>query len=94
MDLAGFAGNVIHQQVLAESVGSCEVGLAPAHLRDFLNELHQAVIARQHERVNHDSRALALVDFLERLADNEGVQAERVFVDSSVLESAPKACRR
>src|ERR1700737_3594212 len=50
------ARHVIHQQILAERVGSREVGLAAAHLSYFLNELHQSVVRRQHEGVNQHAR--------------------------------------
>ena len=38
------ARHVIHQQILAERLGSGEVGFAAAHLRDLLDKLHQAII--------------------------------------------------
>ncbi len=39
MDLLGFAGHVVHEEILAERVGRGEVGLATAHFGDFLDEM-------------------------------------------------------
>src|SRR6266436_2311616 len=86
MDLLGFSLHLVHQQVLAEGVRRSEIGLAAAHLRDFLNEVDEAVVASKHEGVDHDARTLAFVDFFEGLADNERIQAESVFVDAAVFE--------
>src|SRR5216684_7123496 len=69
VNLLGFAGHVIHKEILAEGVGSGEVGLAAAHGGDFLNEVDEGVVAGEHEGVDHDAGAFALVDFLESLAD-------------------------
>ena len=60
MDVAGFLADVVHQQVLAEGVGSSEICFAAAELGNFLNEVDEAVVAGQHERVDQDSGALAL----------------------------------
>src|SRR5260221_14447479 len=61
-----FAIHVIHQQVLAEIVWRGEVGFASAQLRDFLNEIHQSEIAREHEGVDQDALLLAAADFFQR----------------------------
>ena len=71
MNLFGFAGHVVHEEILAEGVGSGEVGLAAAKLGDFLHEVDQVVIAGKHKRVDQDSGALALIDFFEGLADDD-----------------------
>src|SRR6266853_6522672 len=86
VDLLGFAGHVVHEEILAEGVGSGEVGFAAAHFGDFLDEVDQGIVAGQHESVDHDAGALAFVHFFERLADDEGVEAESVFVDAAVFE--------
>src|SRR6266850_1439643 len=86
VDLFGFAGHVVHEEILAEGVGRGEVGFAAAHLGDLLDELDKGIVAGEHEGVDHDAGALALVDFLESLADNEGIEAEGVFVDAAVLQ--------
>src|SRR5579859_186255 len=52
MNSFGFSRHVVHQQVLAQGIGRREVGLAAAHLGHFLDELHQAVIAGQHEGID------------------------------------------
>ncbi len=39
VDLLGFAGHVVHEEILAEGVGSGEVGFAAAHFGDFLDEM-------------------------------------------------------
>jgi len=44
MDSLRLPRHVIHQQVLPQRVRRREVGLSAAHLRDFLYELHQAII--------------------------------------------------
>lgn len=87
MDGARLAGHVVHEEILAEVVGSGEVGFAFAHLRNFLDEIDEGIVAGEHEGVNHDARALTFVHFFERFADDEGVEAERVFVDAAVSES-------
>ncbi len=52
VDRLGLPRHVIHQQVLPQRVGRGEVGFAAAHLGDFLDELHQAIIGREHEGVD------------------------------------------
>jgi hypothetical protein len=61
---------VFHQQILAERVGSDEVGLATPHFGDLLHELHEAVIRGQHERVDQHAGALALGNLFESLTRN------------------------
>ena len=85
MDLLGFALHVVHQQVLAKCIGRGEVGFAAAHFGDFLHEVHQAVISGQHERIDQDAGAFALVYFLECLADYERIEAEGIFVNAAVF---------
>src|SRR5579864_7995622 len=86
VDLLGFALHVIHQEVLPESVRRSEIGFAAAHFGDFLDEVDEAIVAGEHERIDHNAGALALIDFFERLADHEGVQTESIFVDAPVFE--------
>ncbi len=74
MNLAGFAGHVIHEEILAEGVGRGEVRFSAAHFGDFLDEMNEAVVAGKHEGIDQNSGALALVDFFEGLADDEGVE--------------------
>src|ERR1700728_3173517 len=66
MDGAGLAVHVIHQQILPERMGRCEIRLSPAQLRNLLNKVDQAVIAREHERIDDDALLLAAIYFLER----------------------------
>src|SRR5258708_7804568 len=87
VDVAGFALHEIHQQVLAEVLRGGEVGFAAAHLGDFLNEVDQGIVGGQHEGVDHDVGAFALVDFLQSFTDHKWVEAEGVFVDAAVVES-------
>src|SRR5437016_14139982 len=61
-----FAIHVIHQQVLAEIIWRRKVRLASAQLRDFLHEIHQPEIAREHEGVDQDALLLAAADFFKR----------------------------
>ena len=95
MDLFGFAGHVVHEEILAEGVGSGEVGFAAAHFGDLLDEVDEGIVAGQHKGVDHDAGTLALVDFFEGLADDEGVETEGVFVDAAVFEgeSGGASCR-
>src|SRR5271155_1662325 len=83
--------HVIHQQILPERIRRCEVCLAPAHLRHFLDELHQPVIRCQHESINQHPRAFALRNFFERLTDDQRIKPESVLIDASVFECQ---CRR
>jgi len=87
VDLFGFTGHVVHQEILAEGVGSGEVGFAAAHFGDFLDEVDKRIVAGEHEGVDHDAGALALVYFFEGLADDEGIESKGIFVDAAVLES-------
>ena len=64
-----------------------EVGFAAAHRGHFLDELYELEFVREHEGVDHDASAFAAADFFERLGDHDGVEAEGVFVDASVVES-------
>ena len=86
MYLFGFAGHVVHKEILAEGVGSGEVGFPAAHFGDFLDEVDEGIVAGEHESVDHDAGALAFVYFFESLADDEGIEAECVFVDAAVFE--------
>lgn len=49
--------------------------------------MDEGIIAGEHEGVDHDAGAFAFVDFFEGLADDEGIEAESVFVDAAVFES-------
>ncbi len=51
-----------------------------------LDELHEGEVAGEHEGVDHDVGALAAADLFEGLGDDEGVEAEGVFVDAAVGE--------
>src|SRR6516165_4949937 len=86
VDGAGFALQEIHEQILAEVIGSGEVGFAFAHLGDLLDELDEAVVGGEHESVDHDAGALALVDLFHGLAHYKGVEAKGVFVDATIFE--------
>src|SRR5271154_2728201 len=87
VDVAGLAADVIHQQILSESVGRREISLAAAKLRHLLHEMDEAIIARQHESIDQDPCAFALRHFLERLRHHERVEAESILVDAAILES-------
>jgi len=60
VDRLGFAGHIVHQQILAERIWGGEIRLSAAHLRNLLDKLNQAIVAGQHEGVDENSRALAL----------------------------------
>jgi hypothetical protein len=53
-----------------------EIGFAAAGLRHLLHEVDQAVVAGQHEGVYDDALLLTTVDFFERAADDQRVEAE------------------
>src|SRR5450759_5208691 len=57
----GLPRHVIHRQMLPERVWRREAGLAPAHLRHFLNKLHQPDIRGQHKRERLLSATLRLL---------------------------------
>ena len=52
----------------------------------MLDELNEGEVLREHEGVDHDVGALAAGDFFEGFGDDEGVEAEGVFVDAAVGE--------
>src|SRR5438105_2728802 len=84
---ARLARHVIHQQILAEIVGSSEVGLAAAHLRNFLHKLHQPQLAGQHKSIDHYPGTLAFGYFFEGLADDERIESKSVFINSAIFQS-------
>ena len=49
-----------------------------------MHELHEGEVAGEHEGVDHDVGTLASGDLFEGLGDNEGVEAEGIFVDAAV----------
>src|SRR5260370_35853199 len=71
VDLLGFAGHVVHEEILAEGVGGGEIGFAAAHRCDFLDEVHEGIVAGEHEGVDHHAGALGLLDFFHRLAHDK-----------------------
>lgn len=64
----GLPAQEVHQHELAERHRTGEVRLAARDLAHPLHELHERAVAGEHERVDHDPRAPAVGDFLERLA--------------------------
>lgn len=62
--------HVIHQQILPQIVRGGEVRLAAADFGDLLNEVHQPVVAGQHEGIDQDALLLAAVHFFQRAADD------------------------
>src|SRR5579863_6416650 len=87
MNVAGFAADIIHEQVLAKGVWRGEVGFAAAELGDLLHEVDEAVVAGEHESIDEDSGALALRHFLERLRDDKGIETEGILVNAPIFES-------
>src|SRR5208282_5960181 len=87
VNVAGLFADVIHQQVLAEGVRSGEIRFAAAELSHFLDEVDQAVVAREHERIDQNSGALALRDFFERLRDHQRIKSESVLVNAAIFQS-------
>ena len=51
-----------------------------------MHELHELEVVGEHEGVDHDAGALAAAYFFERLGDDDGVEAESIFVDAAVVE--------
>ena len=76
--------HVVHQDVLAERVRRREVRLALADVGDAAHEAHEVVVARQHERVDHDAALAARGHLGARFGDDERVEAEGVLVDAAV----------
>src|SRR5262249_9740308 len=54
---------------------------------NFQEKINEGIVAGEHESIDHDAGALAFVHFFERLADDEGIEAESVFVNAAVFES-------
>src|SRR5438477_12789921 len=86
VNTASFLRHVIHEQILAECIRRSEVSLPTADFGHLLHEMDQAVIACQHERVDDDAGFAALGDFLERLRDDERIEAESVLIDAAIFE--------
>ena len=59
MDGPRLAVHVIHQEILPQVVRRGEVRFSAAQLGHLLDELHESVIAGEHEGVDQDSLALA-----------------------------------
>src|SRR6266545_5808731 len=68
--------HVVHQDVLAERIRRREVCLALADVGHPPNEANQVVVARQHERVDHDPALAARRHLSARFGDDERVEAE------------------
>src|SRR6267378_2729891 len=79
-----FLVHVIHLHVLTERVGRREVRLPLADVGDAADEAHQVVVAREHERVDHDAALAAGRHLGARLGDDEWIEAEGVLVDAPV----------
>ena len=86
VDLFGAAGHEVHEEIVAECLWGGEVGFAAAHGGHFLNKLDELEFVGEHEGVDHDAGALAAADFFEGFGDDDGVEAEGVFVDAAVVE--------
>ena len=78
--------HVIHEQILPQVLRRSEVRFSLAHGRDFLDELDQAVVGSQHERVDHDAGALAARNFFQRLAHDQRVEPKSIFVNPAVFQ--------
>ena len=75
--------------------GVVKLRLALADIGDAPDEADQVVVAREHERVDHDAALAARRDLGARLGDDERVEAEGVLVDAAVgLRQRRTACRR
>src|SRR5882724_8366048 len=84
VDRFRFLIHVIHEHVLTEGVGCGELRLALADLGDAPDKTDEVVIARQHERVDHDATFPAGGDLGAGLGHDEGIEAESVLVDAAV----------
>ena len=47
--------HVIHQQILAQCVGSSEVSLPAAHFRNLTNKTYQVIVSGEHKSINQDA---------------------------------------
>jgi len=79
VNVARFFLHIIHQQILAEGVGSGEIRFAPTEFRHFLHEVDEAVVARQHKRVDQNSGFSAAAHFFQCLRDDERIETKRVL---------------
>ena len=86
VDRSRLAVHIIHKKIIPKRVRSGEVSLTPAHLGYFLNELNQPIIACEHKSIDENSAFLAARNFLQRLADDQRIQAEGVLVDPAILK--------
>src|SRR5260370_7930501 len=93
VDLFGFAGHIVHEEILAKGVGCGEVGFAAAHGGDLLDEVDEGIVAGKHEGVDHDAGAFAFVDLFKGLAAPERVRAKGGLVNppSFKVDPAPLA---
>src|SRR5262245_15309708 len=80
-----FLVEVVHQDELSERVRRREIGLAPAHLADLLDEGDEVAVAGEHEGVDHDALALAVRDLFQGERHDPRVEAEGVAVDAPVV---------
>ena len=87
MNVSRLAPDVIHQQILAKRVRSSEIGFAAAKLSNLLDEVDEAVVARQHESVDENPGAFAFRNFFKRLRDYKRIKSERVLVDPAVFQA-------
>src|SRR3954470_2897525 len=76
--------HVVHEHVAPEGPRRGEVRLAVADFGHLAYEADEIVVARQHERIDQDSRLAAGRHFRKRLGDDERIEAERVAVDAAV----------
>src|SRR3972149_3438096 len=65
---------VVEQEILAQGVRGSEVGLAAGDLAHLADEVHQAVVAGQHESVDEDAGAPAAGHFLHGFGHPERIE--------------------
>src|SRR5437867_3327847 len=81
-DAALAATQKIDEHELGEVVGIRKVSFAIRHRGHLFDELDEIIVAREHERINHDAGFAASLDFAERRFHHPGIAAHRVFVES------------
>ena len=83
LDSAFLSAEEIDQHKLREVRGVGEVCFAIRHRGHLFHELDEVVIAREHERINHDAGFATGLDFTKRCVHDPGIAAHGILVELS-----------
>ena len=72
-DATGTPAQKIYEHKLRKIAGVGEISFAIRHGRHLLDEIHQIIIARQHERVDHYTGFATGLNLFERLGHDQRV---------------------